>query len=131
MLPSAGTCICVAGVPETVVLKLYVNGPPVAGATGVQTTVPRNVPEAVPVNVTVAVFGPPILNVTTGVTLYPGDAGITAHFIVPAPVEPKLNTWVETPPPNACGAKMVVEPEAGVIAVTTVAAGVAAGQVTR
>ena len=48
---------------------------------------------------------------------------------MPTPVEPKVNTWVETPPPNACGAKMVVEPEAGVIAVTTVAAGAATGQV--
>lgn len=48
---------------------MYVNGPPVAGATGVQTTVPRNVPEVVPVNVTVALLGPAAVKVTTGVTL--------------------------------------------------------------
>lgn len=52
---------------------------------------------------------------------------MTAQFIVPAPVEPKLSTCVDVPPPIGCAVNMVVEPEAGVVAVTAV--GIPAGHV--
>ena len=53
--PMVGTALFAGGAADTVVLRLYVNGPPPAGNVGVQTNVPRNVPGVEPVYTTVTV----------------------------------------------------------------------------